>query len=145
MFTVDHSKGDGFEIIKPGEYEVIVMNYEQKTAESGNNRVIVDYEIRSDVEQPCQGQKLLFDNFTVTDNAMWRFQQASKAAQFPDGMKFKTYKEWADAFLNKHLRVVVGEREYNGKKYPEVKGFKVSEASAPADNSFKISDEDVPF
>jgi Protein of unknown function (DUF669) len=144
MFKVDHSKGEGFEPIKPGEYEVIVMNYEQKTAESGNNRVIVDYEIRSDVEQPCQGQKILFDNFTVTENAMWRFQQASKAAQFPDGMQFKSYKEWADAFLNKHLRVVVGEREYNGKKYPEVKGFKVSEVSAP-DNEIKVSDEDVPF
>ncbi|WP_430482781.1 DUF669 domain-containing protein [Rossellomorea marisflavi] len=144
MFTVDHSKGEGFEVVKPGEYEVIVMNYEQKTAESGNNRVIVDYEIRSDVDQPCQGQKVLFDNFTVTQNAMWRFQQASKAAQFPDGMKFKSYKEWADAFLNKHLRIVVGEREYNGKKYPEVKGFKVTEVSAP-DNSITITDDDVPF
>ncbi len=110
MFKVDHSKGEStFEQIKPGEYEVIVMNYEQKVASTGKNLVVVDYEIRSDVEQPCQGQKILFDNFIVSDTTLWRFQQASKAAQFPDGMEFKNYKEWADAFLNKPVRLVVGE------------------------------------
>ncbi|EMY5504769.1 DUF669 domain-containing protein [Bacillus cereus] len=144
MFKVDHSQATEFEVIKPGEYEVTVVNYELKQAESGNNRVIVDYEIRSDVDQPFQGQKILFDNFTVTDKAMWRFQAASKAAQFPDGMQFSSYKEWADTFLNKPLRLVVGEREYNGKKYPEVKGFKVSEVAAPS-TGFTVSDEDIPF
>lgn len=144
MFKVDHSKGDGFETVKPGEYEVTVMNFELKTANSGNNMVVVDYEIRSDVDQPCQGQKILYDNFTVTEKAMWRFQQASKAAGFPDGMQFSSYKEWADTFLNKSLRVVVGERLGNdGKKYPQVNGFKPSEASAAP--VITVSDDDVPF
>lgn len=143
MFTVDHSKGDSFEIVKPGEYEVVVVNYELKKAESGNNRVVVDYEIRSDYEQPSQGQKILFDNFTVADNTMWRFQQASKAAQLPNGKQYGSFKDWADSFLHKHLRLVVGEREYNGKKYPEVKSFKVSEIKAP--QTIAVDDSDVPF
>lgn len=143
IFKVDHSQGNAFEPIKPGEYEVTVINYELKKAASGNNRVIVDYEIRSDVDQPCQGQKILFDNFTVADNTMWRFQQASKAARFPDGVEFASFKEWADTFLNKHLRVSVGEREYNGNKYPEIKAFKESEVDAP--EAINISDDDVPF
>lgn len=144
MFTVDHSKGESnFEIIKPGEYEATVVNYEQKVSSSGKNMVVVDYEIRSDVEQPCQGQKILFDNFVVSDKTMWRFQQASKAAQFPNGINFPTYKEWADTFLNKHLRLVVGEREYNGKKFAEVKGFKVSKVNEPSEIS--VSNDDVPF
>ncbi|MEI4613613.1 DUF669 domain-containing protein [Bacillus cereus] len=144
MFKVDHSQATEFEVIKPGEYEVTVVNYELKQAASGNNQVVVDYEIRSDVDQPYQGQKILFDNFTVTEKAMWRFQAASKAAQFPDGMQFGSYKEWADTFLNKPLRLVVGEREYNGKKYPQVNGFKVSEVAAPS-TSVEVSDDDVPF
>ncbi|GIN74002.1 hypothetical protein J14TS2_44770 [Bacillus sp. J14TS2] len=143
IFKVDHTKGEAFEPIKPGEYEVTVVNYELKKAESGNNRIIVDYEIRSDVEQPCQGQKILYDNFTVTDNAMWRFHQASRAAKFPDGVEFDSFKEWADTFLNKHIRLSVGEREYNGKKYPEVKAFKESEVDAPA--PVVIDDSDIPF
>lgn len=143
MFTVDHEQAKGFEPIKPGEYEVTVINYELKTAQSGNNQVVVDYEIRSDVDQPCQGQKILYDNFTVTDKAMWRFHSASKAAGFPSGKSFKNFKEWADAFLNQHIRVVVGEREHNGKKYAQVNGFKESQVKAPG--PITISDEDVPF
>lgn len=145
MFKVDHTKGEStFEQIKPGEYEATVVNYEQKTAASGKKMVVVDYEIRSDVEQPCQGQKILFDNFVVSENTEWRFQQASKAAQFPHGIEFSSYKDWADTFLNKPIRLIVGEREYNGKKYAEVKAFKVTEVGAPA-TEIKISDEDVPF
>lgn len=144
MFKVDHTKGESnFETIKPGEYEATVVNYEQKVSASGKNMVVVDYEIRSDVEQASQGQKILFDNFIVSDTTMWRFQQASKAAQFPDGMVFTSYKEWADTFLNKHLRLVVGVRDYNGKKYAEVKGFKVSKSSVPEE--IKINEKDVPF
>ncbi|NPC94811.1 DUF669 domain-containing protein [Bacillus sp. WMMC1349] len=145
MFKVDHSKGKGFEQVKPGEYEAIVINYEEKTASSGNHRIVVDYEIRSDVEQPCQGQKILYDNFTVTENAMWRFHLASKAAGFPNGMEFKDHIEWAKAFLNKPIRLVVGERQFNGNKYPEVKGFKPSEAPALDNDPITISDDDVPF
>lgn len=110
MFKVDHSKGEStFEQIKPGEYEAIVINYEQKESSTKKNMVVVDYEIRSDVDQPCQGQKILFVNFVVSEKTMWRFQQASVAAQFPNGIEFANYKEWTDAFLNKPVRLVVGE------------------------------------
>ncbi len=144
MFKVDHSKANDFEPIKPGEYEATVVNYELKTAKSGSNMVVVDYEIRSDIDQPCQGQKILYDNFVVTEKSMWRFQAASKAAGFPDGIEFASYKEWADAFLNKPIRLIVGEREgNNGRKYPQVNGFKESEVPAPA--PLEISDDDVPF
>ncbi|TCP32158.1 uncharacterized protein DUF669 [Scopulibacillus darangshiensis] len=144
MFKIDHSQVKEFEPIKPGEYEVIPVNYELKTAKSGSNMVVVDYEIRSDVDQPNQGQKILYDNFVVTENSMWRFQSASKAAQFPDGVEFSSYKEWADAFINKPLRVVVGEQDgNNGKKYPQVNVFKESEA-APMEQ-VNISESDVPF
>jgi Protein of unknown function (DUF669) len=146
MFKVDYSKADsGFEPIKPGEYEVTVVNYEQKESSTKKKMVVVDYEIRSDVDQPCQGQKILFDNFIVSEKTMWRFSAASKAAQFPDGMQFDSYKEWADAFLNKPLRLVVGDHEYNGKKYTEVKSFKVSEVDPPKGDAIEIADDDVPF
>lgn len=144
MFKVDHSKAQDFEPILPGEYEAVPINYELKTAKSGSKMVVVDYEIRSDVDQPCQGRKIQFDNFVVTENSMWRFQAASKAAGFPDGMEFESYKAWADYFMNKPIRLIVGEREApNGRKYPQVTGFKESQFGAPA--PLEISDDDVPF
>jgi hypothetical protein len=142
-FKIDHSQAAGtYEPIKPGEYEVIVINYELKKSSTDKNVVSVDYEIRSDVEQPNKGQKILYDNFVVSDNTMWRFQSASKAAGFPNGKEFNSFKEWAEFFLNKSLRVVVGEREYNGKKYAQVKGFKESQFPL---GEITVSDSDVPF
>jgi len=148
MFKINHEEAKGgFELIAKGDYEVTVHNYELKKAESsGNNRIVVDYEIRSDVNQPHQGQKILFDNFTVTEKAMWRLQAISKAAQFPDGMDFKSYKEWADTLVGKHLVVTVGHREHNGKTYPEVTGFKESTAGAPQGSGpITVNEDDVPF
>ncbi len=148
MFKINHEEaGQGFELIAPGDYEVTVINYEMKKAESGNNRITVDYEIRSDVPQNHQGQKILYDGFTITEKAMWRLQAVSKAAKFPDGLSFNSYKEWADTLLHKNLVVTVGHREYNGNKYPEVKGFKESQVGAPAPQGgpITVGEDDVPF
>lgn len=142
-FKINHEEAKGFELIEPGDYEVTVINYELKKATTGNNRISVDYEIRSDVPQNHQGQKVLYDNFTITDNAMWRLQAVAKAAGFPDGMEFNSYKEWADTLLNKNLVITVGHKTYNGNTYPEVKGFKESKVEAP--EKVTVTEDDIPF
>jgi hypothetical protein len=144
MFKIDHSQAkEGFTSITPGEYEVTVINFELKKSSTDKNVVSVDYEIRSDVDQDFQARKILYDNFIVSENTMWRFQSASKAAGFPNGKEFNSFKEWAEFFLHKNLRLVVGEREYNGKKYVQVKGFKPSQAEPPME--IVIDDSSVPF
>lgn len=144
-FKINHEEaGQGFELIAPGDYEVTVINYEMGKASTGNNKITVDYEIRSDVPQNHQGQKILYDNFTITDNAMWRLQSIAKAAGFPDGMEFNSYKEWADTLLNKNLVVTVGHREWNGNKYPEVKSFKESQVEPP-NTKVEVTEDDIPF
>ena len=78
---------------------------------------------------------------------MWRLQAISKAAKFPDGMNFNSYKEWADTLVGKHLIVTIGHREHNGNKYPEVKGFKESQAGAPqvGGPAITVGNDKVPF
>lgn len=156
-FKVDYNN-TGIEPIKPGEYEVTPVKFDIQAAQSGNMRVIVNYLVRSDVSQAGQGQEIMYDNFTVTENSMWRFNQASKAAGFPDGVEFSSVEDWANAFMNRPVRVVVGEKTYNNKTFPEVKSFKESQhqKSAPVKNDFNsdpfanskpidISDDDLPF
>ena len=147
MFKINHEEAKSFELIAQGDYEVVVVNYEMGQSTSGNNKITVDYEIRSDVPQAHQGQKIQYDNFTITEKAMWRLQAIAKAAQFPNGMTFNSYKEWADTLVGKHLIVTVGHREHNGNKYPEVKGFKESVAGPVQQNGapITVSPEDVPF
>ena len=143
-FTVNHSEAKDMEFVKPGEYEVTPINFTtDKAKETGNGRIVFDYEIRSDVEQPFKGKKILFDNFTVSENSMWRIHQISKAAQLPDNKTYASFKEWANELINKPIRVVVADRTYNGKTYPEVKSFKVTEALPPATSN--ITSDDTPF
>lgn len=147
MFKVDYNNA-GFVQVKPGEYEVIPLTYDITIANnSGNERLIVNYEIRSDVEQPCKGQEIKFDNFTVHEKSMWRFNQAMKAAGIPDGTDILTLKEWAEAFMNRPVRVVVGEREYQGKTFPDVQMFKetLNPITATRYAPAPTSDDDLPF
>ena len=147
MFKINHEEAKGgFELVAQGEYEVTVVNAVTGVSTNGNNKITVDYEIRSDVPQAHQGQKIQFDNFTVTPNAMWRLQSIAKAAQFPNGMTFNSYEEWANTLIGKHLIVIVGHREHNGNKYPEVKGFKESQAGAPqGSGGIQVSESELPF
>lgn len=146
MFKINHEEaGKGFELVAKGDYEVFVHNYEQKVSSTGKNMIVVDYEIRTDVDQPHGGQKIQFDNFIIGEKSMWRLQAISKAAQFPQGLEFATYKEWADTLMNKHLIITIGHREHNGNLYPEVKGFKVSKVAAPNAATVKVTEDEVPF
>ncbi|XOQ16674.1 MAG: DUF669 domain-containing protein [Shouchella clausii] len=145
MFKVDYNQVSEFEEFKKGEYEVTVVGYEMTQAKTGNNMVVLTYEVRSDVEQPCKGQKINYDNFVVSDKSMWRFHALSKAVGVPEGTPFETYTEWAKTMQNKPLRVVVGLREQNGRIYPQVNGFKPSEVGKPEDMDVNISSDDVPF
>ncbi|MFB4260795.1 DUF669 domain-containing protein [Shouchella clausii] len=144
VFKVDYSKAAEFQEIEPGEYEAIVHSYEMKQSSSKKNMVVVDYEIRDDVDQPCGGMKVRFDNFVVSENTEWRFQALSKAVGVPEGTPFSSYKEWADTIINQPVLLIVGTREHNGRKYAQVKGFKPSNVAPPEDD-ISIGEDETPF
>ena len=131
-----------FEQITAGVYEVTVVNFEGKTV--GNKNVIsVDYEIRSDVDQEFKGQKIRFDDFFCTENALWKIENASIAAGFTEEeATFEKYSEWAKRFVGKNLVVEVYLEEYNGKKYPRVRKYLPS--AFPFDNE-QLDTGKVPF
>lgn len=130
--------------ITPGEYEVTVSNYDTKKV-GEKNVITFDYEIRDDVDQPFQGQKIRFDDFFCTDAALWKIENASIAAGFTEEeAEFEKYTDWAKTFLNKKLRVVVKmEEAYNGKEYLRVKFY--NKSKAPVAGPIEVSEEDLPF
>ncbi|MDO7281764.1 DUF669 domain-containing protein [Shouchella clausii] len=146
VLKVDYTKVSEFEEWKKGEYEVTVVGFEMTQAKTGSNMVVLTYEVRDDVDQPCKGQKINYDNFVVSDKSLWRFHALSKAVGVPEGTDFESFTEWAKTMQNKPVRVVVGLREQNGRNYPQVNGFKPSEVGKPSDDgSIDIKDDDVPF
>lgn len=157
-FKIDKNN-TGFKIIEPGEYEVFPTVFAKEVSLNGNLMAQFNYIIRDDVDQPFKGQKIRFDNFVETEGALWRVNQASVAAGLPEDKEYDSIYEWAEDFLNKAVRVRVGHREYNGKKYPQIEEFMPSRyggeyvpkdeaANEPlkADNEpIDIDDDDLPF
>lgn len=130
--------------IAPGEYEVTVSSFDTKKV-GDKNVISFDYEIRDDVEQPFQGQKIRFDDFFCTEAALWKIENASIAAGFTEKeAEFEKYTDWAKTFLNKKLRVVVKfETANNGNDYLRVKYYNKSKAAAVA--PVEIDDSELPF
>lgn len=146
MFKIDYNEAsEGFKPIENGEYEVTIINaVVGKAKSSGNQTVNVDYEIRSDVPQNFQGQKILYDNFTYTPNAMWKIHTLSKAVRMPDGMDVNSLEDWAKFLLNRNLIV---KTEQDEKGYARVKSYRESEVSAPKQTGAPITvgSDDLPF
>lgn len=64
FFKMDESKvltGGG--AIKEGDYEVIITDAKHKLSSTNKDMIVVDYEVRSDIQQEYQGWKLRFNNF----------------------------------------------------------------------------------
>lgn len=122
---IDYDNAGSGGRVLPGEYEVRVSGYEMKTSSNHNQCIQLDYEIRADVNQECQGKLVRYDNFTFTENAFWRICAAAKAAGLPDGLEIPDeYPEYfGKAMKGRYLRIVVADRTYNDKTYPAVREF----------------------
>lgn len=135
-----------FEQITAGEYEVTACNFEARE-KGGKNVITFDYEIRADVDQPFKGQKIRFDDFFCTENALWKIENASIAAGFTEEeASFDKYGDWAKAFLHKNLRVEIElEESYKdpNKKFPRVKRYLPSEALDIG--SVEVDPSQLPF
>lgn len=112
--------------VAPGQYEVTVSGFDVATSRNGNQQVILDYEIRKDVQQESQGSKIRFDRFTFSENAAWRINAAAKAAGVPDGYDFPSPEWFGKVMMRRSLMVTVEERTYDGKTYPNVVRFDAS-------------------
>lgn len=116
--------------IAPGQYEVTVAAFDVVTSTSGNQQVVLDYEIRKDVQQESQGMRIRFDRFTFTDNAAWKINLIAKATGVPDGYDFPSPEWFGKVMMHRSFLATVEERTYNGKTFPNVTRFDPSRQPA---------------
>jgi len=133
---------EGFEQLKPGTYEVTVVNFEPRIA-GDKNIISVDYEIRSDVDQEFKGRKIRKDDFFCTENALWKIENASIAAGFTEQeAEFEKYSDWAKRYVGKQLAVEIYIEDRNGFKNERVKRYiPTAYPVAPTE----VSEDDLPF
>lgn len=144
--------------VAPGEYDVTVCAWDVQTSKTGNTCIVMDYEVRRDVDQPYAGSRVRYDNFTWLDSCAWRFSQAAMAAGVPDGYEMQKPEDFGRVMHHRNLRITVEQVERNGKKYASVKSFaksqfplqqpplpQVPDANGFTSADFAVSDEGLPF
>jgi len=146
----------GFEVVAEGKYEAIIVNATAKYFQ-GHPTLELDFEIRSDVPQPYQGEKVLYntfyfhnDNPEYQENNIKRINSLIAACGFPDGVSFANAEDMAKQLFNKSLLITVKHQEDkkdNTKKYPKARFFNKSKVDSPSQvgEPFTIGDEDLPF
>lgn len=152
FFKLDtENVSSGFELVAEGKYEAVIVNAEPKQTQAGKPMLNVDFEIRSDVNQPHQGSKVLYNNFTFEHEVAVKIVNSLlKACGFPHGQSFNSPEEMAQALFNKHLEITVkheADRNDPAKKYAKAKYYDVSKVNAPQQNgpSITVGDSDLPF
>lgn len=140
-----------FGALPVGDYECIVSDVKIAPTSTGKQMVKVTLTIRDDVEQAGKKRKF-FDNLVVQDNMMWKFNQVSKACDFPANTDFASVEEFASAIQYKTVTIRNKHEEYNGEKQDRVANWKVSKFGAGEDGfsggnngSIEIGDDDLPF
>lgn len=116
-------------ITKPGEYEVYATSFVDKLTNTTRKEMeVLNYRVRTDVDQPGKGALIQFDNFVATDKAQWRFNALTKATEmYENGHDFGTPSNWAEEMLGKPIiAVVTMEKDLKGMPRPSVKSFKPS-------------------
>lgn len=147
MSEVEEVKG--FEIIKVGEYEVTVINAEGAKTQAGKDKLVVDFEIRSDVNQEFQGLKVQYNTFTFEHpTARGIAKSLFKAVGFDDSYDPDSVEQMAKDLYGKNLKIwVKHEKNDNGKTFPKSSSYKPSEVDAPIPQGapINVGDEDLPF
>ena len=158
-------KTNSFALIAEGDYELFVKDGEWRPMVDKPDKAPnfnLELVIRSDVEQDHKGRKI-FHTFYIsrdpekTEQSMDFINRFNLALGIPDGVEFETEEQWLNFIIGKPVKAHVGQKEYNGKTYAEVKYFMETEFSEmseqeqqtsssglkPAENQSKIDDD--PF
>lgn len=163
FFKMDESTiKTGGGAIKEGDYEVIITTAVPKLSSTNKNMIVVDYEVRSDVDQEYQGWKLRFNNFIIersngfTNKLLYACGWSEKEGNPPN---FTDLADMAQQLVGKTLVVTVEHEDYvdnegSTRKRGKAKFTSRSKLSQPvsSDDPFanskgpiEVSEDDLPF
>lgn len=142
----------GFELVAEGKYEAVILNAEPGKTQAGKDKLSVDFEIRSDVNQAHQGAKVLYNTFTFEHEVSVKIVNSLlKACGFPHGQPFDSAQDMANQLIGKHLEINVKHEKYmkDGQERTAAKAkyYDVSKTNAPFQSAppVQVGDEDLPF
>ena len=130
-FTNDYSKAQDNYGIKPeGDYEVIIVQAEERQTKGGKTGLHLSMVIRNDVDQKYKDGYLfhsLWKRKQPTDADLqvkgYGFSQImalGKAAQLPDGKNYASLEDFLKDLIGKPVRAHLSHEEYKGEKQERI-------------------------
>lgn len=139
----------GFQLPKVGKYEVVIINAVADKTQAQKDKLVVDFEIRSDVPQESQGAKVLYNTFTFEHPTSRGIAKSlCIAAGFPENHNFASCQDMANGLINKNLEIGIKHEENDkGATYARSSYYNPSTANPPAQITppVTVGDDDLPF
>lgn len=162
MFKIDYEDIKEFGDLEPGEYEVVVHTAIENVTNNGAIFMDIQLVVRNDIQQKFKNFRIFHKVFQSKADGQYHMgfiNAMAKAFQIPDGKQLNSVDALLNEFKGKAAKVRIDNREYNGKKYAEVKQWYVSSfpqvnhqwkgadsPNTPGVQDFHpISNDDVPF
>ncbi|MDM5439869.1 DUF669 domain-containing protein [Bacillus hominis] len=139
----------GFSLIEVGNYEVVVLNAVEGLTQNSKPKLTVDFEIRSDVPQDHQGQKVQYTTFTFEHPVARGIAKSFLlACGMPESYSPQGPAQMAKDVFNKHLNVyITHDKKDDGRVFPKVSSYSASKVNPPMQTSAPVTvgDDDLPF
>lgn len=143
----------GYDLIQPGEYELVIEDIAIKTVPStGTEKISIKYRVRSDVEQKYPNRVLFEDLWKEKADPRFfnrkRLNQLMGTQKIEDGKTFDGIEEVIDFLKGSNLVGVVKieHNSYYGKDENSIAYYKSSKQQPKVLGGGKeVADEDLPF
>ena len=144
-FDFDTKKKD-FSLIPDGIYDAQVERVEERVSRSGNKYKRITFRLSGDnAEKAKVNGRLIWDNLVLLEQVEWKIQNLLYACGLPYEGSVTLSDDWKE-LIGKTLKLGIGIREYQNKKFNDVKNFYAGnvkvQTSIPGQD---LNDKDIPI
>ena len=137
LLKVDFTGVESYIKCEEGEHVAVLKKTEVKTSEAGNDMIACVFEVVSGASAGAN----VFDNFVLTEKALWRLKTYLECIGIKADGKLKLD---TDKMKGKKCIIEVAHEEYKGQTRARIQAFKKLEAKSaePDTNNADTEDDD---
>lgn len=135
LLKVDFTGVESYIKCEEGEHVAVLKKTEVKTSEAGNDMIACVFEVVSGASAGAN----VFDNFVLTEKALWRLKTYLECIGIKADGKLKLD---TDKMKGKKCIIEVAHEEYKGQTRARIQAFKKLEAAKSAEPDTNADTED---
>lgn len=134
-----------FDLIPEGIYDAKIEGTEERVSKSGNKYKRITFQLFGEkAEKEKMGGRLIWDNLVLLEQVEWKIQNLLYACGLPYEGSVTLSDDWKE-LSGKTLKLGIGTREYQDKKFNDIKNYYAGtirvQPDIPGEN---LEEEDIP-